>query len=163
MSGSNCFFWTCIQIFQEADNASPRKHQRKRSCYSSIPTSVRLNGGFLLTIPCPTITLCTSVPSSCQWLLFKKWFEVMFSLVAQLVKNLPAMWDTWVQSMGWVDPLGKGRATWSSILAWRISWTVSTGLQKSQAWLNNFHFHFPHPCRQSFLWNIYWALFCVSH
>ena len=57
----------------------------------------------------------------------------MFSLVAQLVKNLPAMWDTWVQSMGWEDTLGKGKATWSSILAWRISWTVSTGLQRSQA------------------------------
>ena len=40
------------------------------------------------------------------------------SLVAQLVKNLPAMWDTWVQSLGWEDPLKKGMATHSSILAW---------------------------------------------
>ena len=52
------------------------------------------------------------------------------SLVAQLVKNLPAMWETWVQSLGWEDPLEKGKATHSSILAWRIPWTVwSTGLQ----------------------------------
>ena len=43
-----------------------------------------------------------------------------FSLVAQLVKNLPAMWETWVQSLGWEDPLEKGKATHSSILAWRI-------------------------------------------
>ena len=53
------------------------------------------------------------------------------SLVAQLVKKLPAMWDTWVQSLGWEDPLVKGKATHSSILAWRIPWTVqSTGLQR---------------------------------
>ena len=46
------------------------------------------------------------------------------SLVAQLVKNLPAVWETWVQSLGWEDPLEKGKATYSSILAWRIPWTV---------------------------------------
>ena len=46
------------------------------------------------------------------------------SLVAQLVKNLPAIWETWVQSLGWDDPLEKGKATRSSILAWRIPWTV---------------------------------------
>ena len=44
-------------------------------------------------------------------------------LVAQLVKNLPAMQETWVQSLGWEDPLEKGKATQSSILAWRIPWT----------------------------------------
>ena len=46
------------------------------------------------------------------------------SLVAQLVKNPPAMLETWVQSLGWEDPLEKGKATHSSILAWRIPWTV---------------------------------------
>ena len=46
------------------------------------------------------------------------------SLVAQLVKNLPAMQETWVQSLGWKDPLENGKATHSSILAWRIPWTV---------------------------------------
>ena len=39
-------------------------------------------------------------------------------------KNLPAMQETWVQSLGWEDPLEKGKATHSSILAWRIPWTV---------------------------------------
>ena len=53
------------------------------------------------------------------------------SLVAQLVKNLPAMWETWVQSLGWEDPLEKGKATHSSILAWKIPWTVySRGSQR---------------------------------
>ena len=46
------------------------------------------------------------------------------SLVAQLVKNLPAMQETRVRSLGWEDPLKKGKATHSSILAWRIPWTV---------------------------------------
>ena len=46
------------------------------------------------------------------------------SLVAQLVKNLPAMWETWLQSLGWEDPLEKGKATHSSVLAWKIPWTV---------------------------------------
>ena len=46
------------------------------------------------------------------------------SLVAQLVKNPPAMWETWVRSLGWEDPLEKGKATHFSILAWRIPWTV---------------------------------------
>ena len=46
------------------------------------------------------------------------------SLMAQLVKNPPSMQDTWVQSLGWEEPLEKGMATYSSILAWRIPWTV---------------------------------------
>ena len=46
------------------------------------------------------------------------------SLMAQLVKNLPAMQETQVRSLGWKDPLEKGKATYFSILAWRILWTV---------------------------------------
>ena len=46
------------------------------------------------------------------------------SLVAQLVKNLPTMWEIWVRSLRWEDPLEKGKATHSRILAWRILWTV---------------------------------------
>ena len=53
------------------------------------------------------------------------------SLVAQLVKSPPAMWETWGQSLSWEDPLEKGKATHSSILAWRIPWTVqSLGSQR---------------------------------
>ena len=46
------------------------------------------------------------------------------SLVAQLVKNLPVMRETRVRSLGWEDPLEKGAATHSSILAWRSPWTI---------------------------------------
>ena len=44
-----------------------------------------------------------------------------------MVKNLPAMQETWVLSLGWANPLEKGMATHSSILAWRIPWTVEPG------------------------------------
>ena len=46
------------------------------------------------------------------------------SLIVLLVKNLPAMQETLVQSLGWEDPLEKGKAIHSSILAWRIPWTL---------------------------------------
>ena len=46
------------------------------------------------------------------------------SLVAQLIKNLPAMQGTWIRSLGWEESLEEGKATHSSILAWRIPWTV---------------------------------------
>ena len=45
----------------------------------------------------------------------------------QMVKNPPEMWETWVQSLVWEDPLEKGIATHSSILAWRIPWTEESG------------------------------------
>ena len=48
------------------------------------------------------------------------------SLVAQLVKNPPAMWETWVPSLGWEDPLEKGKAAHSSTLAWRFPWTAQS-------------------------------------
>ena len=59
-------------------------------------------------------------PLQCSWT----------SLVTQLVKNMPAMWETWVQSLGWEDSLEKRKATHSIILAWRIRWTGVHGLQR---------------------------------
>ena len=47
--------------------------------------------------------------------------------MTQMVKNLPAMWETWVRSLGQEDPLGKEMATHSSILAWKIPWTEEPG------------------------------------
>ena len=47
--------------------------------------------------------------------------------MAQLVKNLPAMQETWVRSLGQEDPLGKGMATHINILAWEIPWTEEPG------------------------------------
>ena len=56
------------------------------------------------------------------------------SLVPQLVKNVPAMRETWIHSLGWEDPLEEGTATHSSILAWRIPWPV-----QSQIRMSDFH------------------------
>ena len=58
--------------------------------------------------------------------------------VAQLLKNLAAMLETWVRSLGWEDPLEKGKATHSSMLAWRIPWTIH-GLAKSRTRLSDVH------------------------
>ena len=49
------------------------------------------------------------------------------SLMAQMVKNLPAIWETWVLSLSWVDPLEEGVETHSSILVWRSPWTEEPG------------------------------------
>ena len=65
------------------------------------------------------------------------------SLMAQLVKNLPTMQETWDGSLGWEDPLDKGKATPSSILAWRIPWT--TVYEDSKSWIR---------CKVS-LYNVY--------
>ena len=63
--------------------------------------------------------LCLAFAEDKVYAFFSHWV----SLVAQLVKS-PAMWETWVRSLGWADPLDKEKATHSSILAWRIPWTV---------------------------------------
>ena len=93
-----------------------------------------------------------SVPGTCQ-MCFLRAFEMavpsvcnaappgtsmaLASLVAQMVKSPPTVWETWVRSLGWEDPLEEDMATHSSILAWRIPWTEEpSGLQSmvSQSW-----------------------------
>ena len=54
--------------------------------------------------------------------------------MAQMVKSMPAMWETWVQSLGWEDPLEKEMATHSSTLAWRIPWTEEPGKLQFMGW-----------------------------
>ena len=83
------------------------------------------------------------------------------SLVAQTVKNLPAMQETWVWSVDWEDPLEKGMATHSSILAWKIPWTEesgglhSLGLQRvGHDWVTNTHTWRKKHRYSYFLWKI---------
>ena len=57
--------------------------------------------------------------------------EYLYKLVEQMVKNLPTMQENCIQSLGWEDPLEKGMATSSSILAWRIPWTEEPGRLQS--------------------------------
>ena len=77
------------------------------------PISPALAGRFLTTAPPGTPGLTDTIYSIQNGL---PWY--------QLVKNPPAMRETWARSLGWEDPLEKGKATYSSILAWRIPWTV---------------------------------------
>ena len=80
------------------------------------------------------------VPRFCLHLYF---CHFRASLVAQMVKQLPAMRETGVRFLAQEDPLEKGKATRSSVLAWRIPWTVYIvhGVPESQTQLSDFHFH----------------------
>ena len=89
--------------------------------------------------------LQSSLPTLCLLCTYI-WEFSTFTLVAQMVKNLPAMWENWVWSLGPEDPLEKGMAARSSIFAWRIPWTKdpnglqSIGLQKvGYNWKTNTH------------------------
>ena len=65
----------------------------------------------------------------------RPWYRVSFaSLVAQRLKRLPPMWETWVRSLGREDPLEKEMAIHSSILAWRIPWTEKPSSLQSTGW-----------------------------
>ena len=74
-------------------------------CFKSFPV--------LLSTPVFTFTIL-SIPQG----------NLLLSHAAQLVKNLPAMWEIWVRSLSWEDPLEKGKATHSSILTWRTPQTI---------------------------------------
>ena len=76
------------------------------------------------TIPTKSLLFKVSNFLRTFWKTF--WKTVLASLLAQLIKNPPAMRETCVQSLGWEDPLEKGNATHSSILAWRIPWAVQS-------------------------------------
>ena len=85
----------------------------------SNTTIRKINSSALSLLYCPTVTF---VPD----------YQIKgASLVAQIVKNLPATQETQVQPLGWEDPLEEGRATHSSILAWRIPWTEEPGRLQS--------------------------------
>ena len=66
-----------------------------------------------------------AVDPKLKYLLFRDFRRA--SLVAQRLKRLPAMWEIWIQCLGWEDPLQKEMATHSSILAWRIPWMEEPG------------------------------------
>ena len=68
--------------------------------------------------------LCQALCWERIWSAYSSCVALVASLVAELIKNPPAMWETRVQSLGWEDPLEEEQATHFSILAWRILWTV---------------------------------------
>ena len=81
--------------------------------------------------------------------------------MAQLVKKLPAMRETWVWFLGWEDPLEKGKATNSSILVWRIPWTILRPWGRKESDTTEcFHFHFQMSLRLFSFLLILFSLFC---
>ena len=87
------------------------------------------------------------LPSTGSQRIGQDWSDLAAAAVAQMVKNLPTMLETWIWSLDQEDPLEKGLASHSSILAWRIPWTEepgglqSMGLQKVKSdWASNKHF-----------------------
>ena len=88
------------------------------------------------------INIIRSSKSVTHTLIFSiKLYHIGVSLMAQMVKNLPAMWENWVQSLGWEDLLEKGMATDSSILTWRIPWT-----ERKSKWSHSVMSHSLRPC-----------------
>ena len=90
--------------------------------------------------------LCTHLYLYIIFFTSHSWGPRVQSLVTKTVKNLPAIQETWVQSLHWEDPLKKRKSTHSSILAWRISWTEEPGaavhgIAKSQTRLSDQHTH----------------------
>ena len=71
------------------------------------------------------------IPKYLLYIFRHSYVEFIASLVAQMVKRMPAMQETWVQSLGWEDPLEKEMATHSSTLAWKIPWTEEPGRLQS--------------------------------
>ena len=110
---------TDLKRSKDRNTASVRGHSRNsrtppsvRTDYPSSPTEEKLSSPFLWW------TLLQNTPSQLPLSLYKITalsFIYWASLAAQLLKNLPAMWETWVRSLGWEDPLEKGKATPSSI------------------------------------------------
>ena len=72
-----------------------------------------------------------------RWTFVGKVMFLLFNMLSRLVKNLSAMQETWVQSLGWDDPLENEMAAHSSILAWRIQWTEEPGRLQSMGSLES--------------------------
>ena len=79
----------------------------------------------------PVCSIMERKMSNNMWSIILRLSSIGVSLVAQMVKNLPKMQKTRVQFLNWEDALGKGMATHSSILAWRIPWTEEPGRLQS--------------------------------
>ena len=117
---------SCLEFIQEIAKKKKKRKKKKKKWQNLIGWWMRIPG--LGSSPGEGI----GYQLQCSWA----------SLVAQMVKNLPTMWETWVQSLGWEDPLEEGIANHSRILAWRIpmergSWRATVhGVVKSQTWLS---------------------------
>ena len=129
-----CTTWVYSFIYLTDDDRFKPETTMKMS-YSKRICPIKLSEGLSFAIMRKTIILlflplwCTSyirlllLQNVSLDLIFRKIFEKWTSLVAQMVKHLPKMWETQVRFLGWEDPLEKEMSTHSSTLAWKIPWT----------------------------------------
>ena len=105
----------------------------KTACWQWLSGGAEIMGHLLCLYNClPFLYFYILGSFKCFHHLKVTWFISRAPLVAQMVTSLPEMQETWVQSLGWEDPLAKGMATHSSILAWRIPWTAGPGVLQSR-------------------------------
>ena len=129
MSGSNCCFLTCIQVSQEEGKVVWHSHLFKNFPQFVVIHTVK---GFSIVNEAEVevfleLSCFFYDPADVGNLISGSSAFSGASLVAQSVKHLPAVWDTWVQFLGREDPLEKEMATHSSILAWKIPWIENPG------------------------------------
>ena len=123
---------TATSLFQNEIQPPPFTHVLPSLCHPRllhlfIPKSFFAGSSIILKS-----VLVSPFLTSLSYLFFHS-FNQRASLVSQTVKNLPAMQETWIRSLGWEDTLEKGMATHSSILAWIIPWTEEPGRQQFMA------------------------------
>ena len=135
--------WSCPQILEDsaptAQLPTPRRHVRALDCVENLESSAdrefACNAGNPSSIPGSERSPGEGISYPLQY--------SRASLVAQMVKNPPAMKETWVRPLGWEDPLEEGMATHSSTVAWRISmdrgaWEATVqGVARSQTRLSD--------------------------
>ena len=161
--------WTAVWTFWSSNptlgHISRENHNSKRSMYVDVHCSTAGNSQDVQATEmsinkwikkswCMCVYIHTTVP-----------YMYMASLVAQMVKNLPAMWETWIWPLGRKDPLEKRMATHSSILAWRFPWTIPWGCKESDTteWLSHTRTHTHPPFKMSLsvsLSGVYWNNTC---
>ena len=125
--------WFDLLAVQDPQESSPHHNSKTSVLWHSAFFMVQLSNSYMTTGKTIGLTI---------WTFLSKWRSLLFnmlprfgaSLVAQMVKHMPAMWETQVRSLGQEDPLEKEMATYSSTLAWKIPWTEEPGRLQS-VWL----------------------------
>ena len=124
------FVWLCGTLSTVAHQAPLSMGFSRQEYWSRLPGMISKGSSWPRDWTCVSYVPCIGRLASLPKLVPPRKppkaasFAYNASVVTQLVKNPPAMWETWVQSLGREDPLKKGMVTHSSILAWRIPWTV---------------------------------------
>ena len=130
----------CLEVWNIGDMFIENYSNKEIRLISFFPFSlIQIFHNALITMFSPNLLK--------DWKSIDRFIHCGASLVAQTVKNLPLVQETWVQSLGWENPLEKRKTIHSSILAWRIPWTGEPGWATvhgvAKIWTQLSYFHFP--------------------